>query len=181
MVEETWKKVAIIFAIMILAYIIYKAFFGCKMQGRYVRITLPAGNNVPMNIVDINIFDTNGVSLITPATTATSSSIYGDTKDKQLFSPDNVIKQHTSSKNSNKNWQLGHTLYATKESQWIEVDLQEEKCIGSIVITNRDDCCADRIKNSIVEIFSNKHESVYGFPAITDIKAKYIFSSDMKN
>jgi len=62
-------------------------------------------------------------------------------------------------------WNYGsvtHSCYNGAETWW-EVDLGEEQHVTAIHVTNRYDCCWDRLNNFIVEVYDFKDEVVYKY------------------
>ena len=144
----------------------------CYTRGQYVRIVAPEGSLKPLNILDIDILGAAGESLVVPGVaTATSSSVW--INDNTYFGPDNVIKKYTSAVQNGRH-RIAHTDPKDgKELQWIEVNIGSVQPITQIKVTNRDDCCADNILNSHIEIYDSNHTLVMKLPGFTTTQPVY--------
>lgn len=65
-------------------------------------------------------------------------------------------------------WEDSCTHTKTEDETWWMVDLEEIFDIVSIRITNRADCCADRLKKFVLEVSEQEPTTLQGFPGKTD-------------
>ena len=128
------------------------------VSGQYIR--LKYDNTVCLNLAGIAVYaDANGDNVITPQTIVTKSSGYqGDT-----YPVSNFIDGNNNS--------FVHS--SCEDVPWILVDLGMNMPIYKIVVTNRSDCCKDRILGCSLLIFNNQMTSVYESSKITTINTTY--------
>ena len=129
------------------------------VTGRYVKIhrSVP-GNDLPLNIAEIEIFDSNDVNVAKGAS-ATSSSVLGP------FIPEWLIDGNMDN--------FAHTTEGV--NNWFMIDLGKEVPIKKVVVHNRKSCCQDRIIGSRVLIQDSARKEVYSSDKIIDVLPIYTF------
>jgi len=129
-------------------------------QGKYVQLKQTVAYdaddtdnaNKIINIAEVEVYDEND-TLISAGKTVTGSSVHDDHGYAHLVD------------GNKKNF--AHTMGVTEtEYDSIKIDLGATKKIKKIVVTNRKDCCQDRINGVKLEILDNTGENVKTSPTI---------------
>jgi hypothetical protein len=103
------------------------------------------GTTKPMS-ASLLPFDNSALTLIPiSASQITMSSQHAD------FNPSKLLDNNDNT--------FAHTATGSKE--WIKITLKKDIQIAKIIITNRKDCCQDRIQNSILEIKNSEGNTTY--------------------
>ncbi|QIG59490.1 hypothetical protein [Dishui Lake phycodnavirus 2] len=132
-----------------------------KPSGRYIKITQTAAqdttstinSNLVVNLAEVEVYDSNDV-LVSNNKTITGSSVLDDHPWANLVDGNKTNFAHTNGTTSS-------------EVDYLQIDLGAVKEIKKISITNRTDCCKDRIKGLKVQILNESNVSVKDTPAIT--------------
>ena len=111
-------------------------------QGRYVKVRLEGEKRI-LSLAEVQIVETATGKELQTAGQASQSSNYDNTEAKRAIDG-NVDGIHA-------NGSVSHTNEET--NPWWLVDLGSVQDIGKIVIHNRADCCGDRLKDAVVEVF----------------------------
>jgi hypothetical protein len=129
------------------------------VTGRYVKLhkSIP-GNDLPLNISEIEVYDSNGINVAKGAS-ATSSSVLGP------FIPEWLIDGNMDN--------FAHTTEGV--NNWFMIDLGKEVPIKKVVVYNRKSCCQDRIIGSRVLIQDSARKEVYSSDKIIDVLPIYTF------
>uniref|UniRef100_R4GDI2 Fucolectin tachylectin-4 pentraxin-1 domain-containing protein n=2 Tax=Anolis carolinensis TaxID=28377 RepID=R4GDI2_ANOCA len=125
------------------------AVFDCgEMQGQYVTVTIPGVRM--LTLCEVQVFGTKVISSVRNVAIngqASQSSSYNS-----LSSPAHAIDGSTAS-----NYLLAQCTHTSKESNpWWMVDLRARFRVLSIVVTNRGDCCEERIRGAEIRIGDSK-------------------------
>ena len=126
----------------------------CTMvKARYVIIKRSDNREEYINIKQIDVYDSNGYKLkgIRPTLWPAYNNSYGA---EQLLTGNS----------------FAHT--GKSKNAYIQLDLGDDKPIGRVVITNRADCCKDRIVGCSMILRKNDNSTAM-FRKITDIKDVY--------
>lgn len=134
-----------------------------KPSGRYIKITQSkaqdltiAGNeddhNYNINLAEVEVYDSNN-TLVSNNKTVTGSSVHEDHPWANLVDGNKTNFAHT----------IGTTA---SEIDNMQIDLGAVKEIKKIVITNRTDCCKDRINGLKVQVLNESNVSVKQTPVI---------------
>ncbi|XP_002731582.1 uncharacterized protein LOC100377761 [Saccoglossus kowalevskii] len=121
-----------------------KVTFNCKLSGRYVGIQLENVNN-DLNKCDVQVClqeETENIAL--KGTASQSSTAYDGPANYAIDGNDDSIYGDKS---------CSHT--AKEQSAWWKLDLGDTYSISQVVITNRQDCCSERIDGAVVLIGDN--------------------------
>jgi hypothetical protein len=118
------------------------------VKGRYIRINR-ANNGSFLNLSDISVYGPNNTKItgITPSL----SPQYGIFAAKYLIDGNAKTIAHTNN----------------TPGAYMQLDLGADKEISRIVITNRLDCCKERIKNATVQIKNQSNTEVFSYPITT--------------
>jgi hypothetical protein len=129
------------------------------VTGRYVKLhrSIP-GNDLPLNIAEIEIYDSNDTN-VTKGASVTSSSVLGP------FIPEWLIDGNTDN--------FAHTMDGV--NNWFMIDLGKEVPIKKVVVYNRKSCCQDRIIGSRVFIQDSTRKEVYSSDKIINVLPIYTF------
>lgn len=118
-----------------------------NMLGRYIR--LEYNRRECLNLAQIAVYPSESVSdnLITPNTVVTKPSSWGN----DYFPTRNFVDG------------VGNSFVHTScgDVPWIEVDMGSITPMFRIVVTNRKDCCAERILGTKLVILNEKRERIY--------------------
>jgi hypothetical protein len=126
----------------------------CTMlKARYVIIKRYDNKNEYINLKQIEVYDSNGYKIkgIRPTLWPSYQDIYG---------PQQVISGKS----------FAHT--DKNKNAYIQLDLGEDKSIGRVVITNRSDCCKDRVVGCALIVRKNDN-SIAFYRKITEVKDVY--------
>jgi len=104
---------------------------------RYVRIYKDSGN-YPLNLSEVEVFS-GGVN-VALRKTVTASSVYDETRFPNSSLVDGIKT----------NANCAHTQ--TGSVQWFLIDLGQDYEIEKVVITNRMDCCQERLENTKIQL-----------------------------
>lgn len=132
-----------------------------RPSGRYIKITQTAAQdttsttneNLIINLAEVEVYDGSG-TLVSNNRTITGSSVLDSHPWANLVDGNKTNFAHTN----------GTTA---TETDYMQIDLGEVKEIKKIVITNRTDCCKDRINGLKVQILNASSISVKDTPIIT--------------
>ncbi|XP_049324928.1 uncharacterized protein LOC103037467 [Astyanax mexicanus] len=119
-----------------------------EVSGRYVNLIIPGSNQI-LTLCEVEVFGyhPSQVRNIAFGGTATQSSFV-----EQLYAthgdPSKAIDGKTTSEYS----QGSCTHTETQDNPWWRLDLQDEYNIYSIYITNRGDCCSERINGAEIRV-----------------------------
>ena len=105
---------------------------------RYVRVVRDKdGDDLhPMNLAEVEVF--SGGTNVASGKTVTQSSI----SHPGTFDPPNLVDGDKTN--------FAHTNNEALE--WFQIDLGQEYDIEKVVITNRTDCCQDRLRNTKIQL-----------------------------
>jgi hypothetical protein len=126
----------------------------CTMvRARYVIVKRSDDKDEYINLKQIEVYDSNGYKIkgIRPTLWPVYSDKYG---------PDKVLSGSS----------FAHT--GKSKNAYVQLDLGDDKPIGRVVITNRADCCKDRMVGCSLILRKNDN-SIAMFRKITDIQAVY--------
>ncbi|MCA9211680.1 MAG: discoidin domain-containing protein [Planctomycetales bacterium] len=112
-------------------------------MGRFVKVRLEGEKRI-LQLAEVQILETGTGNELQKEGKASQSADHLDTDKAEKAIDGNIDGDH--GKGS-----VSHTAEST--NPWWLVDLGEAKDIGKIVIHNRSDCCGDRLKDAIVEVF----------------------------
>ncbi|XP_064410317.1 uncharacterized protein LOC135352566 [Latimeria chalumnae] len=115
-----------------------------ELEGRYVTITIP-GREEYLTLCEVEVY---GSEAPTTQNVALKGTALQSSKRDQLGVPEHAI-------DGNKNSDFGylsctHTAY--EMGPWWRVDLQQPYRISAVVITNRGDCCWERLRGAEIYI-----------------------------
>jgi hypothetical protein len=115
-----------------------------KVRGRYVRIALPPGKSGFITISEVEIYS-NGRNVARTGTAKQSSIGYNAPAAKAI--------------DGNANGSFGSCCCTNEEKDaWWEVDLGAEMPIDYIIVSNRNDCCPERLDNVSVNVLNSAHK-----------------------
>jgi hypothetical protein len=129
------------------------------ITGRFVRITRPGPGVI--NLAGMRVYEKQGGEDIAKGKPVTGSSLY----DANAFPNSNLT--------DNNNATFAHTADSTGE-HWFEIDLGKDSTLYSINITNRQDCCQDRIIGSSIIVYDTSRKQVWKSDSITQTKGEYV-------
>ncbi|XP_033017794.1 uncharacterized protein LOC117053767 isoform X2 [Lacerta agilis] len=157
------------------------AFFDCgKMRGRYVTITIP-GIRI-LSLCEVQVFGEKLPSSVSspieqwekprepkqpweeakekwqPYTTVYNAALEGKAFQSSIY--DRLgSAEHANDGSTSANYLRGHCTHTQQEANpWWTVDLREIFDVSSVVITNRGDCCAERIKGAEIRVGDSDEE-----------------------
>jgi hypothetical protein len=111
-------------------------------NGRYVKVRLEGEGRI-LSLAELQVIETATGKELQTAGTATQSSNYNDTEPGRA-----------NDGNADGNFEAGSVSHTNEQANpWWLLDLGSEQDIGKLVIHNRADCCGDRLKDAVVEIF----------------------------
>uniref|UniRef100_A0A673CUN9 F5/8 type C domain-containing protein n=1 Tax=Sphaeramia orbicularis TaxID=375764 RepID=A0A673CUN9_9TELE len=122
--------------------------FACNgMVGRYVNIVIPRRKEY-LTLCEVEVY---GIALPTTGPTGQKIARLGKVTQSSLYgnaAPERAIDGNTAS-----NWAQGSCTHTQKDYQpWWRLDLQETYQINSVIITNRRDCCSQRLNGAEIHI-----------------------------
>ena len=130
-----------------------------KPSGRYIKITqskaqdsADENSNLVINLAEVEVYDSTN-TLVSNNKTVTGSSVHEDHPWANLVDGNKTNVAHT----------IGTTA---SEIDNMQIDLGAVKEIKKIVITNRTDCCKDRINGLKVQVLNESNVSVKQTPVI---------------
>lgn len=128
--------------------------------GRYVRVGFIGPNNDDnsniMSLAEVQVMSEN----VAAGKTATQSSLLG-----AAYTPDKAVDGNLGN--------FTHTL-ASDTAPWWQVDLGTTHLIDSIILHNRDSCCADRLADIFVDVIASDGTTVvYTSPELNDANTAY--------
>lgn len=119
--------------------------------------TKPPISTPPVEKEPVTVVAVSGMQVIPTITEEIIAKIPIDISDITMssilgtFTEENLIDNNVMT--------FAHTSVGSAD--WIEVKLKKEMPIRKIIITNRQDCCQDRLKNTKVTIFNDSSVDVY--------------------
>jgi|GEM_PF-1219784 len=120
---------------------------------RYIKITQQYADWQHLEEIQaFEVFTGTNVALAANGATATASSIYSN--DAATYGPAKVIDGITTGSNF---WHSNTNTIG----EWVKVDLGAAKNIDYLTIFNRADCCWDRSRNMLLELFDGSSNLVY--------------------
>jgi len=111
-------------------------------MGRFVKVKLEGEKRI-LSLAEVQVIETASGKELQAAGKASQSSNYGETEAGRANdgNVDGVFEKGS----------VSHTNEET--NPWWLLDLGSTQDIGKLVIHNRADCCGDRLKDAVVEIF----------------------------
>jgi hypothetical protein len=134
-------------------------------EAQYVRVKRPSAD-YPGNIInlgELEVFDRAGTNI------ALNTTVTGGPSNHPAGPWPNLTDGNYNN--------LAHT-FDSGES-FIEVDLGAVKEIAKIVISNRSDCCQDRLGGAKIELLDGSRANVTTTPAIVSSKMKLTYDFDV--
>jgi hypothetical protein len=134
-------------------------------EARYVRVERPSAN-YPGNIInlgELQVFDKAGTNI------ALNTTVTGGPGNHPAGPWPNLTDGNFGS--------FAHT--SSNGESFIEVDLGAVKEIAKVVITNRSDCCQDRLGGAKIELLDGSRANVTTTPAIESSKMKLTYDFDV--
>lgn len=122
---------------------------------RYVRIELPGAARI-LSLAEVQLFF-EGVTLGEGGKAKQSSVASGGEPERAIDGKTDGVYTNGS---------VTHT--SAERNPWWELDLGEEQVIDRIVVWNRTDCCAERLKGFTLQLLDKRHRLVWervGIPA----------------
>jgi hypothetical protein len=135
-------------------------------EAQYVRVKRPSGD-YPGNIInlgELEVFDKAGTNI------ALNATVTGGPGNHHGAGP---WANLTDGNFGN----FAHTFNSGES--FVEVDLGAVKEIAKIVITNRADCCQDRLDEAKIELLDGSRANVTTTPAIVSAKMKLTYDFDV--
>jgi hypothetical protein len=118
--------------------------------GRYVKVRLEGDGRI-LSLAEVQVIETATGKELQTEGTAMQSSNYSDTEAGRA-----------SDGKTDGNYEEGSVSHTNEEANpWWLLDLGSQQDIGKLVIHNRADCCGDRLKDAIVEIFDQSLATVW--------------------
>lgn len=130
---------------------------------RYVRIQ---HQNQYLHVQEIEVYDTAGTNVAKSSKVSTSSAPWGVIPETVI---DGQISDRQGWPNSNHTYNNG--------MQYIELDLQSNVDVKTIVVYNRPDCCQDRLIGAKILLYNEDRVQV-GEPFVLKIDRKQTFELD---
>jgi hypothetical protein len=119
-------------------------------------VKLQQTRQVAINLSEVEVYDMDGVN-VAQGKPVTASTDYGG-----LYPIEKFVDGTTS---------MGHTLGS--QIDWVQIDLGVETDVDYVKITNRRDCCSDRIIGTKVQLLDNSETVVNESPEIDTDKREY--------
>lgn len=135
---------------------------------RYVRVQFLDDKPHQLNINEIQCYNDQGVNVALGAKVTVGKQMKSITNFGGQYALDGIL---TTARNGR--WKLAHQKECY--GAFIEVDLGEEKSVGTIVIINRNDCCLDGIVGATVMAL-DQNRNVVEKKVLSDAKASYEIS-----
>ncbi|XP_070555887.1 uncharacterized protein [Ptychodera flava] len=125
--------------------------FDCSdgINGRYVSVQLE-GRNQFLTLCEVEVYGTLLSENIAVGKRASQSSLY---TASYPAGAQNAVDGNTDSNWSSKS--CTHTLQ--QQNSWWKVDLQNTYNVDQVVITNRKDCCSERLEGAVVRVGSSSN------------------------
>ncbi|XP_067250481.1 uncharacterized protein [Chanodichthys erythropterus] len=116
------------------------------IKGRYVNIVLP-GNSVTLTLCEVEVFaETSTCSCILRNVALGAKAVQSSTYN-HLGGAENAVDG-----NKESNYMLGSCTHTDGIDPWWRVDLKEVHRVTRVSITNRGDCCEERIEGAQIRI-----------------------------
>lgn len=134
-------------------------------NARYVRVERPSAD-YPDNIInlgELEVFDRAGTNIALNATVTGGPGNHGAGPWANLTDGNYSNFAHTQSGGES----------------FIEVDLGAVKEIAKVVISNREDCCQDRLGGAKLELLDGSRANIKTTPAIVSSKMKLTYNFDV--
>ncbi|XP_055757088.1 uncharacterized protein LOC129835476 [Salvelinus fontinalis] len=115
--------------------------FQCnEMDGRYVVVVIPGQNKI-LTLCEVEVYGTPAVNLAVKGV-ATQSSLYGDGQANNAIDGNRESNYH----------KMSCTHTAQETNPWWRVDLLDVYRVTAVSITNRGDCCSERLNDAEIRI-----------------------------
>ncbi|XP_064410303.1 uncharacterized protein LOC102349841 [Latimeria chalumnae] len=120
--------------------------FCCSgMEGRYVSIVIPGRKDI-LSLCEVEVF---GIPAECPKLNV---ALHG-TADQSSVYQEEGMPEHAIDGNKNSNYMIKSCTHTIPEmGPWWRVDLKKPHQISRVAITNRGDCCAERLEGAEVRI-----------------------------
>ncbi|XP_068136061.1 uncharacterized protein [Hyperolius riggenbachi] len=133
--------------------------FQCNMVGRYVKIII-RGKQQPLTLCEVQVFGVPlGENVAPNGVASQSSTLDGLTSAKNAIDGNLDNNYHSSS--------CAHT--GNDVSPWWRVDLLQPHTISKVVITNRGDCCWERLTGASILIGNSTENNGNNNPSCAEI------------
>ncbi|XP_071234909.1 uncharacterized protein [Salvelinus alpinus] len=115
--------------------------FQCnEMDGRYVVVVIPGQNKI-LTLCEVEVYGTPAVNVVVKGV-ATQSSLYGDGQANNAIDGNRESNYH----------KMSCTHTAQETNPWWRVDLLDVYRVTAVSITNRGDCCSERLNDAEIRI-----------------------------
>uniref|UniRef100_H3B360 Fucolectin tachylectin-4 pentraxin-1 domain-containing protein n=1 Tax=Latimeria chalumnae TaxID=7897 RepID=H3B360_LATCH len=124
--------------------------FCCSgMEGRYVSIVIPGRKDV-LSLCEVEIF---GIPAECPSFLGELNVALHGTADQSSVYHEEGMPEHAIDGNKNSNYTIKSCTHTIPEmGPWWRVDLKKPHQISRVAITNRGDCCAERLVGAEIRI-----------------------------
>jgi hypothetical protein len=138
------------------------------LQGRYIRIQYDRVECLNLAQIQVYSAENDRKGIITPNMVVTKPSGWGN---PDVFPGKYFVDG------------VGNSFVHTScgEVPWVMVDLGAIRPIYKIVLTNRRDCCLERVKGAVMMILDSQMKSVYQSSPILTVNQTYTFFPPSKN
>jgi hypothetical protein len=110
--------------------------------GRYVKVRLEGDKRI-LSLAEVQVIET-----------ATGKELQTEGKSLQSSNYNDTEASRANDGKTDGNYEAGSVSHTNEEANpWWLLDLGSPQDIGKLVIHNRADCCGDRLKDAVVEIF----------------------------
>ncbi|XP_078280542.1 uncharacterized protein LOC144607515 [Rhinoraja longicauda] len=127
--------------------------FNCGgLVGRYVTIIIP-GENKSLTLCEVDIFGSELLSLLGTGTSRPIGNVASGARTTQSSTKEEADAHRASDGNSDTDFRRGSCSSTRKSKKpWWRLDLIKIYNVSDVIITNRADCCSDRLQGAEIHI-----------------------------
>ena len=115
-----------------------------NVRAKYVRVRLQTSDTNPLSLAEVEVYgEASLVNLSLHKQASQSSTAYGGNANRAVDNNLSGIWSHQS---------VTHTDPNNASPAWWQVDLGAQYKLHSVLIRNRTDCCANRLKNFVIQL-----------------------------
>ncbi|XP_064410301.1 pentraxin fusion protein-like [Latimeria chalumnae] len=146
--------------------------FCCSgMEGRYVSIVIPGRKDV-LSLCEVEIF---GIPAECPKLNV---ALYGKADQSSVYHEEGM-PEHAIDGNKNSNYTIKSCTHTIPETgPWWRVDLKKPHQISRVAITNRGDCCAERLEGAEVRIGNSLDNNGNNNPKCATVESPWAGSTE---
>ncbi|KAK7878044.1 hypothetical protein WMY93_031294 [Mugilogobius chulae] len=131
------------------------------VEGRYVNVFLPGSGDKYLQLCEVEVYGK-------PKPTEVNLALRGKATQRDTYGDD--VASRAIDGNRDSNWaHKSCAITASTTNAWWRVDLQNSYMVTSIIITNRGDCCAERLDGAQIRVGNSLDNNGNNNPVVATV------------